>query len=290
MKKSLSLIGYASGVASNDDGCQDGPVVLQQSDILQQLSRYSLQAHWLNVLQPDPKLTADKYSCVADICHRLAENTRRMVENNNLFTVIGGDHSSAIGTWSGVAAACQTQGKIGLIWIDAHLDSHTPDSSESGNIHGMPLACLLGLGDRRLTSIAMPSAKLLPQNVTLIGVRSFEQGELALLQKLEVRIIFQEELAQRGMSAALAEAHKRAMTATVGYGFSIDLDAIDPQDAPGVGKPEPNGIAAASLCEALKIYRNDPALLGVEIAEFNPGRDKNNLTFELIMKIIRSLV
>lgn len=290
MEKELYLIGYASGLAANDSGCGDGPLALQRSDLLQQLATYLIKTQWLDMLMPDGHLIENKYLCVADLCQRLAIHTQQLTEKHQQFIVVGGDHSCAIGTWSGVAKACSIKGKIGLIWIDAHLDSHTPQSSETGNIHGMPVACLLGYGDARLTTIATKEIKLLPENVTIIGARSYEQGELALLKELGVRIFFQEELLQIGLSAALKEAQQRAMQGTVGYGFSIDLDAIDPQEAPGVGTPESNGISAQQLCECLKIYSSDTNILGAEIVEFNPHHDQNHVTQNIIMNIVFSLM
>lgn len=290
MEKDIYLIGYASGIAANDDGCGDGPLTLQQSDLLQQLAKHSIKTQWLDMLMPDNQLNENKYLCVADLCQRLAQHTQHLTEQHRQFIVMGGDHSSAIGTWSGVAKACFFKGKIGLIWIDAHLDSHTPQSTESGNIHGMPAACLLGYGDTALTTIATKDIKILPENITFIGVRSFEQGELSLLKNLGVRIIFQEELSQIGLSAALKEAHQRAMHDTVGYGISIDLDAIDPHEAPGVSKPESNGISAQQLCDCLKTYAEDKNLFGAEIVEFNPHHDKDHLTQNIILNILVSLI
>ncbi len=290
MKNELKLIGYASGIAANDTGCGDGPLALQQSDLLLQLASHAIHAQWLDILTPDSKFLANKVLCVADLCKRLARHTQNLIEQHQPFVVMGGDHSAAIGTWSGVAQAMSQQGPIGLIWIDAHLDSHTPESSETGNIHGMPVACLLGQGDLRLTGIAMNQAKVLPQNVTIIGVRSFEQGELSLLKKLGVKIIFREQLEKLSLAEAFNEARIRAMDGTVGYGISIDLDAIDPQQAPGVGTPEKNGISAKLLYECIKGYAADSRFLGAEIVEFNPHHDKNHLTQNVILEILIALM
>jgi arginase len=289
MKINLPLIGYASGIAAENEGCADGPLVLKHNDLQQQFATFGVDAYWLDMLYPN-KTIKNKYRCVADLANRLSHQTKTLVEQQQIFAVIGGDHSSAIGTWSGVAFACYSRGAIGLIWIDAHLDSHTTDTSESGNIHGMPLACLLGYGDPSLTTVAYAKTKLLPQNVAIIGARSFEQGELNLLEKLGVRIFLEKEVEKIGVAAALAEAHRIATHVTVGYGLSIDMDAIDPADAPGVGTPEPNGISSKELYQSLIKYSDDTALLGIEIAEFNPHLDQNGLTKNAVVKLLFSLL
>ncbi len=290
MKITLPLIGYASGIAAENEGCADGPFVLKHNDLQQKFASIAVNAYWLDMLQPNKALLKNKYKCVADLASRLSHHTINLIEQQQLFAVIGGDHSCAIGTWSGVAFACCSRGLIGLIWIDAHLDSHTKETTESGNIHGMPLACLLGYGDPLLTTIASSKAKLLPQNVAIVGARSFEKGELNLLQKLGVRIFFQEEIDNIGISAALNEAHRIATKGTVGYGLSIDMDAFDPSEAPGVGTAEPHGLSVKTCCSALSQFSADPALLGIEVVEFNPHLDRNDLTKDAVVKLLFSLL
>lgn len=289
MKITLPLIGYASGIAGLDEGCADGPLVLKHNDIQQQFAAIGIDAYWLDMLLPNKELK-NKVRSVADLAARLSHLTNTLVEQHQLFAVIGGDHSSAIGTWSGAAFACYSRGSLGLIWIDAHLDSHTPQTTESGNIHGMPLACLLGYGDPLFTTIASNHAKLLPENVAIIGVRSFEQGELKLLKKLGVRILFQEEVEKIGISAALEIAHRIVTHSTVGYGLSIDMDVLDPHDAPGVGNPVPNGISTIALSDALTNYSTDPALIGIELVEYNPHLDHDNFTKNAVIKLLFSLM
>lgn len=204
--------------------------------------------------------------------------------------VIGGDHSCAIGTWSGAAQAIASRGNLGLIWIDAHMDSHTPQTSHSGAVHGMPLAALLGQGDSRLTAILGASAKLKPNHICLIGVRSFEEEEAALLAKLGVRIYDHDEVNARGIAEVLAEAHALIKQHTVAYGISVDLDAVDPHEAPGVGSPEPGGLSGKALCAELARYKHDASLLGIEVVELNPVRDKLGLTSALAMRILLSVV
>ena len=163
-------------------------------------------------------------------------------------------------------------------------------NSPSHNIHGMPLACLLGHGDPRLTGIAPAGAKLSPADVCLIGVRSFEAAEAALLSQLGVRVYFMDEVRQRGLHEVFAEALRRVGLDTAGYGISIDLDALDPAEGPGVGTPVGGGLARAELAAALALADGDERLLALEIVEYNPYRDEGFATARAIHDLCRSLI
>lgn len=227
---------------------------------------------------------------MAELNTQLAEITQDLTAQKQTFMVVGGDHSCAIGTWSGVAAElAKENAALGLIWIDAHMDSYTFDTTPSGNIHGMPLAALFGYGAAKLTHILTSTPKLKPEHVSLIGIRSFESGEAALLHRLGVRIYEMAEIKERGLTCVLQEAIARAKQGTVGFGVSLDFDAIDPQDAPGVGVPEPDGIKDKDLYRALTLLRQEKHLLGIEIVEYNPSLDKNCKTELVINKIVLSI-
>lgn len=286
MSKSLALIGYASGLAANNPGCAKGPLQLKAHTIENQLGRKGF-ACWQAILVP----TESKKECliqVAELTTQLAKIVYDLIQKKQSFVVFGGDHSSAIGTWSGVSAAKLNQ-PIGLIWIDAHMDSHTSATTPSGNIHGMPLAALLGYGDAELTEVLAFKPKLSAEHVSLIGTRSFEEEEAALLHDLGVRIYEMPEIKERGLSVVLQEAMARAKRGTVGFGVSLDLDAIDPKEAPAVGVPEVDGIAGKELCQALSLLKQEKQLFGVEIVEYNPDLDKNHKTEQLIHKIVLSI-
>jgi arginase len=205
----------------------------------------------------------------------------RIVSESDLPIVVGGDHTSAIGTWKGVAQALRDRGLMGLLWIDAHMDAHTPETTESGMLHGMPVACLLGYGYPELTAIAH-GAKLDPRCVCLYGVRSFERGEAELLNRLGVRVFFMDEIARRGIPETLCEALAIVTCASAGFGITLDLDAIDPEDAPGVGSPAPNGMRGADLVSALARFCCHPGLAGLEVVEYNPHRDREAATAGLV--------
>lgn len=289
--KSIYLLGSASGVAAADAGCHDGPLVLKQSPYLSQFLNNDVALNWGPIFETKQLASGETMlAVIAQHCKRLAEAVADAVNKKAFFTVFGGDHSCAIGTWSGVYSRLGSEGPIGLIWIDAHMDSHTPETSETGNIHGMPLACLLGQGDHLLTHLLDDKPKLLPQHVCLIGVRSFESGEAALLKQLNVRVFFMDEVKQRGLEAVMKDALAIATRGTVGYGVSLDLDSIDPIEAPGTGVGEPGGLSATELCQALRLVANDSRLIGAEIVEFDPHLDKNHATEKLVGRLLAAIV
>lgn len=291
MTTSLSLIAYASGIAANDVGCAEGPLQLQNNSLEQKLSKHHLPNHWQAILKPRSGDKSDCLQRVVELNTELAAITYDLIQQHQPFAVLGGDHSCAIGTWSGVAAALaqQQNGELGLIWIDAHMDSHTFETTATGNIHGMPLATLLGYGDTSLTQIAIPRPKINPKQLVLIGTRSFEREEEKLLQRLGVRIYTMQAIVERGLNTVFSEAIAYIKENSSGFGISLDLDAIDPFDAPGVGVPEANGISGKDLCQVLIQLRQESQLIGVEVVEYNPYHDKNQKTERLIQEILLSI-
>ena len=286
--KVLHLLGYASGIAGAQTGSGQGPLMMQNSTYLLELITQDLALQWDTMLQPNPTVTKILPEVVR-LCEQLSSYINKLAQKKQRFVVIGGDHTSAIGTWSGAAHAKRDEGNLGLIWIDAHMDSHTPDTSATGNLHGMPVAALLGHGSESLTQLCDRLPKLLPQNICLIGVRSFERAEAELLQKLNVQIFYMKEIEQRGIEAVLLDAIKLVSRNTVSYGVSIDIDSVDPTDAPGTGVVEPNGIKADQLCNALTLLTNDSRLIGYEIAEFDPTFDQQHKTEKLIARMILAI-
>ena len=284
----LNLIGFACGIGANNPGCAKGPEVLKQLGLSHLLHKKGINAKWqcflkTSIQELDQRLQIDYLSLQFRI---LAKAVAQSISKHEQFTVIGGDHSCAIGTWSGAAHQLYQYGPLGLIWIDAHMDSHTFITSHSGALHGMPLACLLGYGDRKLTNILYKSTKIAPHHICLVGVRSYETEEERLLKHLGVKIIYMQEVKRYGLKNALKEALDIATKGTAGFGVSIDLDCIDPFDAPGVGTPELDGILKNDLLNALKIFPKQNKFLGIEIAELNPTLDQNNITATLAMELI----
>ncbi len=285
--KTLQLLGAAWGLGAKNHGCADGPAALQQASCLQALMAYT-SARWRAIIDGS-ETAASGNEAIAELCGELAQYTHELCQQRQPFLTLGGDHSCAIGSWSGASSAVYEQGPMGMIWIDAHMDSHTQETSPSGAVHGMPVACLLGYGDVAFTHLATPAPKVQAQHISLIGVRSYEEGEAKLLQELDVRIFFIEEVRERGLDAVLRDALDIATTGTVGYGLSIDLDALDPQAVPGVGSPVANGLDAHELAQALHAINGDPRLIGAEIAEYNPHLDKDEKTQMVVCQLAQAL-
>ncbi len=287
--RAIQIVGVACGHGAKDPRCEAAPAALRAAHLISRLQTHGFRAAWSDTLHPSPASTADNLKAVHNVCKRLAQRVEGIVRRGDIPIVLGGDHSCAVGTWKGAACSLRPRGPLGLIWIDAHLDAHTPQTSPSGMLHGMPLACLLGCGDPLLTGLA-DGITLQPQHVCLIGVRSFETGEAALLRKLAVRVFFMHEVARRGFDAVLREALAIVQRGTAGFGVTIDLDAVDPRDAPGVGTPSPGGIRAGELVAALTQLAHHPGLIGAEIAEYNPSRDRHSATAGLIVDALDAML
>ena len=283
----VEILSAASGVGAPDPRCADAPAALRAAGLLPRLRAAGIDAAWGKIVQPTAASARTPLTAVAQVCRDLARHAGAAVKRGSLPLVLGGDHSCAIGTWKGIAQAMP--GPLGLIWIDAHMDAHTPETTESGRLHGMPLACVLGYGEASLTGIA-GGATVAPRHVCIIGVRSYEKGEAALLQRLGVRIFPMREIKDRGLDTVLDEALKIAGVGTAGYGISVDLDAIDPLEAPGVGSPVRGGLGAAELINALEKHTGDAALRGLEIVEYNPHLDRNAQTIALVPAIAEALL
>lgn len=289
--KTVRLIGAASCWGAQKSQCALGPDVVRDTGIALALNKAGLDITWKAVLHPNngEENPVQSVPLIADLCERLSEQMFEIINRGERFCVIGGDHSCAVGTWSGVFDALQPVGPLGLIWIDAHMDSHTPETSPSGALHGMPLACLLGYGHKALCELRVAEAKLRPQHVCLIGVRSFEPEEQALLERLGVRVFYMHEVKSRGLDTVMTEAVEQVSHGTCGFGLTIDVDAVDPKDAPGVGSPVPEGIEGEALVEVLTGLSEQPQFVGAEIAELNPMLDNNNKTTKLVTEMIRTL-
>jgi len=284
--RKIQIIGVGSGRGAKDERCADGPLALRDYGLVSHLQARHTRVAWNDTIHAGTR-AGDVVTAVSGVCTRLAQHVNACVGRGDMPVVLGGDHSCAIGTWKGAAQALR--GPLGLIWIDAHMDAHTPLSTPSGALHGMPLACLLGHGDQRLTAIG-GGITLQPQHICLIGVRSFETGEAALLRRLGVRTYFMPEVARRGLAAVLLEALTIVTRACSGFGITLDLDALDPHDAPGVGSPVAGGLRSAELAAALPQVATHPALTAIEIAEYNPGRDRDCRTARLVTQLLDAML
>jgi arginase len=227
---------------------------------------------------------------IAATCAKEAELVVKTLEQGMIPLVLGGDHSIAAGTVSGVAEFFRRKDqRIGLIWIDAHSDINTPESSPSGNVHGMPLAAILGLWPDELARIYDFSPKVLPENTVIIGVRDIDQAEKDNIRKAGVSEVYtMRDIDERGMRAVMEEALRAAGRDTAGYHVSLDMDWIDPEDAPGVGTPVRGGATYREAHLAMEIIADHSRMTSLEIVEVNPVIDEHNQTAMLAVELAMS--
>lgn len=279
LARSIRWLAVCSDLGAPLRGARDGPGRLLQALAYPGAARATM-------LEPHGEDRAALSSLIGDIARAIDETPP-----DALPFVLSGDHSSAIGTWQGICR--RTRRNIakgvppGLVWIDAHMDAHTPQTTPSGAVHGMPLAVLLGEGDPGLVDRA---AQLDPSRVVLVGVRSFETAEAQRLGRLGVRVQTMTDIRRDGLVAVLASAIRQASAGGGAWGLSLDLDALDPADAPAVNTPAPGGIKADELIGAFKHIDWPEALAGLELTEYNPARDTDGRTGQVALALLRCLL
>ena len=282
MQRQVELIGAAWGLGGPEPGCAEAPAVLTPL-LVEQLQRCGVPLRAGPILSP-ARSERRRELAVSKLCGLLASAVADAMQRGCLPCVLGGDHSCAGGTWTGVARS--VKGPLGLVWVDAHMDAHTPRTSHTGRLHGMPLAWLLGENDDPLYGLA--TGVIAPEHVALIGVRSFEPEERVRLEQLGVRVIYMSEIRSRGIEAVLDEALAIATRGTTAFGVSIDLDVVSPDEAPGVGTPVPDGVSGEELSRALERIGGRPDLAAVELVEYSPRLDPTGRTARVAIEILRA--
>jgi arginase len=260
---------------------------------LEELGHIVEDAGNISVAIPEQKKEGDPHAKylkeIAATCTKHAELVLKTLEAGKVPLALGGDHSVAAGTVAGVAEFYRRRNeKIGLIWIDAHTDINTPDSSPSGNVHGMPLAAVVGLGPSELGNIFNFSPKVSPDNCVLVGVRDIDAIERANVRQAGIHVLTMRDIDERGMRTVMEEALRVAGRGTAGYHVSLDMDWIDPEDAPGVGTPVRGGATYREAHLAMEIIADHGRMLSFEIVEVNPVIDEHNRTAELAVELALS--
>ena len=226
---------------------------------------------------------------IARVSNHLARKVETIVERGHFPLVLGGDHSIAVGTVSGIAAACQRQGKkLGLLWIDAHGDINTPETSPSGNIHGMPLATVLGFGVRELTDVGGVFPKVRAENVSLVGIRSLDTGEKTCLKENGVQVNTMSDIDRHGVHRVMKKALARVTDGTDYVHVSFDLDAVDPLVAPGVGTPVKGGLSYREAHLIMELIADAGVMTSLEIVEVNPILDQGNASAIFAVELVQS--
>lgn len=223
------------------------------------------------------------------VCESLATETRQALENGEFPLVIGGDHSIAMGTVSGVSAHFrQSNQDLGLIWFDAHGDMNLPESSPSGNVHGMPLSHLLGHGDADLSSVLGISPAVKPEHVVLIGIRDIDRVERDFIRHSGITAFTMRDIDEQGMSKVASKALEVVNAGTAGFHVSFDLDGCDPEVIPGSGTLVPGGVSYREAHLLLEQCAGDGRLTSMEVVELNPFVDQANVSAERAVTLIQS--
>ena len=292
----VSIIGAPCGFGASIAGVDLGPAAMRVAGLRRRVAGLGYEVRDLGDLRlecaAEPPPPGEKLRYLREIsaaCAQLAADVRKVLEAGELPIVLGGDHSVAIGTVAGVASFHRERGEsVGLIWFDAHADMNTPETSPTGNIHGMPLAVLLGRGAPELTGIGGFSPKLDPRLCAHIGARDVDPGERELIRELGIRFFTMREIDERGMSACVDEAIGIASQAQAGYHVTLDVDALDPGDAPGSGTVVRGGLTYRESHLAMEKIAEAGGALSLEVVEINTALDINNRTAELGVELILS--
>ena len=294
--KQIRVIGVPLDLGQSRRGVDMGPSAVRVAGLearLEAIGHIVEDAGNVAVAIPEQKkegaANAKYLKEITATCTKSAELVLKTLEAGKVPIVLGGDHSVAVGTVSGVAEFYRRKNqKIGLLWIDAHTDINTPGTSHSGNVHGMPLAAIMGLGPAELGHIFDLSPKVRPQNCVLVGVRDVDEHEKENIRKAGLEVFTMRDIDERGMRAVMEEALRMAGHGTAGYHVSLDMDWIDPEDAPGVGTPVWGGATYREAHLAMEIIADHGRMLSFEIVEVNPVIDERNQTADLAVELALS--
>jgi arginase len=296
MRRTVHILGAPLDLGAGRRGVDMGPSALRLTHLGQRLEALGLEVvdeGNVEVAQAEATSAGDLHARylpqVAGTCGQIFERVWASVQAGAIPLTLGGDHSIAAGSVAAVAAAHRgSSGPIGLLWIDAHADMNTPESSPSGNVHGMPLAALLGYGPAALVEIGGPGAKVHPRNVALIGIRAVDGREKEFVRASGVHVYTMADVDRRGISAVLHEALAHVLDGTAGVHVSLDADGLDPEIAPGVGTPVRGGLSYRESHLAMEMVAESGRMLGMDLVEVNPILDAHNATAELGCELILS--
>ncbi|MFB5662047.1 arginase [Alteribacillus sp. HJP-4] len=292
MNKKMTVLGVPMDHGQNRRGVDMGPSAMRYADLTTRLEALGYE------IKDAGDIEVEKRSSESNIHHKLsnlwevAETNKRLaskvsaiLEEQRFPLILGGDHSIAIGTIAGISASFN---KLGVIWYDAHGDLNTADTSPSGNIHGMPLAVSLGDGHDSLTNIGGFSPKIKPENVVIIGARELDDGEKAYIRRTNMQVYTMHEIDRLGMPEVMRQA-VTYLEECDGIHLSLDLDGLDPHDAPGVGTPVLGGLNYRESHLAMEMLAESDKITSAEFVEVNPILDEKNKTAEVAVALMGSL-
>lgn len=291
----LSIIGVPMDLGQTRRGVDMGPSAIRYAGVIERIENigYSvedkgnIEIALAERVHSDENTNLKNLKAVADASERLAQTVSDVITNKRFPLVLGGDHSIAIGTLAGVSRHYKN---LGVIWYDAHGDLNTADTSPSGNIHGMPLAASIGIGDDALTRIGGYTPKVKPENIVIIGARSLDEGEKELIKEKGIKVYTMHEIDRMGMTKVMEETILYLRDKTDGVHLSLDLDGLDPHDAPGVGTPVIGGISYRESHLAMEMLAESQLITSAEFVEVNPILDERNKTATVAVALMGSLL
>jgi arginase len=291
--KKLAIIGMPMDLGQMRRGVDMGPSAIRYAGINERLKKLFDEVHDQGDIaigrpevEVDPESNLRNLHLIAEKTEMLAKEVDKAIEAGSFPLVLGGDHSIAIGTLAGVA---KHYNNLGVIWYDAHGDLNTAETSPSGNIHGMPLAVSLGMGHPLLTNVGGYAPKIKPENIVIIGARSLDEGERELIKEQGIKVYTMHEIDRIGMTKVMEEAISYLKGKTDGVHLSLDLDGLDPNDAPGVGTPVLGGISYRESHLAMEMLAESEIITSAEFVEVNPILDDKNKTATVAVALMGSL-
>ncbi len=296
MNRQIAIIGAPLDMGSDRRGVDMGPSALRVANLNGKLAALGFDVEDLGNVAVDQRErlpggpdNARYLAEIAAACERLGEMVAQAALGGRRPLVLGGDHSIAVGTVSGMARYLRSRNQsMGIIWVDAHTDMNTPETTPTGNVHGMPLACLVGSGPAALVNMFGFAPKVDGRNVVLIGIRDVDALERQMVRDSGVTCFTMREIDERGMRSIMAEALQAATRGVSGFHLSVDLDCVDPAYAPGVGTPVPGGMTYRETHLAMEMAADHGGMLSMEVVEVNPVIDQVNRTANLAVELILS--
>jgi len=294
--KKISIIGVPMDLGGSRRGVDMGPSAVRIARLQQKLQVLGYEVLDRGNLSIQGRESLEEGSSKAKYAHEIArslkvlsELTHRALTENSIPLILGGDHSLSIGSIAGISQYYREKNQsVGVIWFDAHGDINTPETSPSGNVHGMPVAHILGFGSPELTAVSKVQPMVDKTKVVQIGLRDLDSGEREMIKKLGVKAFTMRDIDERGMKAVMEEAIKIASNGTAGIHISCDMDWIDPSFAPGVGTPVRGGGSYRESHLCMEMIADTQKMISIEVTEVNPVLDRENKTAELAVEMLLS--
>ena len=293
--RAVRLIGVPMDLGASRRGVDMGPSAMRLAEVAEALTALGVTVtDDGNVPVPDrnelPSLPLGRMGAIAQVAGEVARRTAQALRRGECPLVLGGDHSLSVGSVAGTATVLAERGqRVGLIWLDAHADINTPDTSLTGNVHGMPVAHLLGLGDPRLSGVVPITPVVRPEHLVYVGLRDVDAAEKTIIAQLGIRAFTMRDIDERGMRAVMVEALQIVTRGTGGLHVSLDADVIDPREAPGVGTPVRGGVSLREAHLAMELLNDSGAMVAMDLVEINPILDQANGTARLAADLVGSI-